>query len=271
MKQERRKPKMDAEAGVSSPLGVVIAHQDRSVMQMVSDAIDQRRVRLAYQPVVLARDTKKIAFHEGLVRVLDLGNRVIPAKDFIAQVEATTLGRQLDCIALETGLKVLASQPTLRLSINMSARSIGFHPWKAALRRGLAIYPNIASRLILEISESSAMLVPDIVVAFMEEFQRDGVAIAMDNFGSGQMAIRYFREFCFDIVKIDRQFIRGIERDPDTQAIVAALISMSKHFNMFTVAEAVETVAEAECLRSLGIDCFQGFLFGAPQMKQTFS
>jgi EAL domain-containing protein (putative c-di-GMP-specific phosphodiesterase class I) len=115
------------------------------------------------------------------------------------------------------------------------------------------------------------MLVPEIVVAFMEEFQREGVAIAMDNFGSGPMAIRYFRDFFFDIVKIDRQFIRSIEKDPDTQAIVGALISMSKHFNMFTVAEAVETVAEAECLRGLGIDCFQGFLFGAPQMKQSFS
>lgn len=271
MIHDRAKPKIDVEAGFASPLGVVINHQDRSVMQMVSDAVDQRRVRLAYQPVVLAHDTQKVAFHEGLVRVLDPSNRVIPAKEFIAHVETTTLGRQLDCIALEAGLKALADHPTLRLSINMSARSIGFQPWKAALRRGLSVYPHIASRLILEISESSAMLVPDIVVAFMEEFQREGVAIAMDNFGSGQMAIRYFREFFFDIVKIDRQFIRSIEKDPDTQAIVGALISMSKHFNMFTVAEAVETVAEAECLRGLGIDCFQGFLFGAPQMKQSFS
>lgn len=85
------------------------------------------------------------------------------------------------------------------------------------------------------------------------------------------MAIRYFREFFFDIVKIDRQFIRAINTDPDAQAIVGALISMSTHFNMFTVAEAVETVAEAETLRALGINCLQGFLFGAPSMKDVFS
>ncbi len=271
MIHERRTSKLHAEAGVTSPLGVVIGHQDRSVLTMVGDAIAQRQVRLAYQPVVLAQNPKQIAFYEGLARVLDPAKRVIPAKEFITQVEATPLGRQLDCIALELGLTALRTHPRLRLSINMSARSIAYQPWKAALRRGLSIAPDISSRLILEISESSAMLVPDIVTAFMEEFQREGVAVAMDNFGSGQMAIRYFREFFFDIVKIDRQFIRGINSDPDAQAIVGALISMSKHFNMFTVAEAVETVAEAEVLRALGIDCFQGFLFGSPSMKHNFS
>lgn len=271
MIHERRKPTIGVKAGLASPLGVMVAGQDHDVIAMVSQALDQKRLRLAYQPVVLARDPSKIAFYEGLVRVLDPGNRVIPAKDFITQVETASLGRQLDCVALEIGIRALASHPRLRLSINMSARSIGYQDWKAVLRQGLAKYPAIASRLILEISESSAMMVPEIVVAFMDEFQRDGIAIALDNFGSGQMAIRYFREFFFDIVKIDRQFTRGIDQDPDGQAIVSALIGMSKHFNMVTVSEAVETVAEAETLRNLGVDCFQGFLFGAPSMKEVFS
>jgi EAL domain-containing protein (putative c-di-GMP-specific phosphodiesterase class I) len=206
-----------------------------------------------------------------LVRVLDPSNRVIPARDFIEHVETSALGRQLDCISLEIGLRALAQKPQLRLSINMSARSIGYQDWKAVLRKGLSRDASVAKRLILEISESSAMMVPEIVVAFMDEFQREGIAIALDNFGSGQMAIRYFRDFYFDVVKIDRQFTRNIDQDPDGQAIVAALISMSKHFNMFTVAEAVETVAEAQALRDLGVDCFQGYLFGAPTMKEVFS
>ena len=271
MTHHRKSQNLHSDAGKNSPLGVAIGHQDRALLDMVGDAIAQKQVRLAYQPVVLAKNPKQIAFYEGLVRVMDAAKRVIPAKDFMAQVETTTLGRQLDCIALELGMTALKDHPHLRLSVNMSARSIGYQPWKAALRRGLSLRPDIASRLILEISENSAMLVPDIVTAFMEEFQREGVAIALDNFGSGQMAIRYFREFFFDIVKIDRQFIRAINTDPDAQAIVGALISMSTHFNMFTVAEAVETVAEAETLRALGINCLQGFLFGAPSMKDVFS
>ncbi len=271
MLHERGKPKIDAAAGLASPLGAAIEGIERSTLDMVRDAIAQKRLRLAYQPVVTAADPAKVAFYEGLIRILDQSHRVIPAKDFIGAVESTEMGRQIDCIALEAGLRALASHNNLRLSINASARSIGYGPWVQTLRRGLAVAPDIGGRLILEISESSAMLVPEIVIAFMDEFQREGIAVALDNFGSGQMAIRYFREFFFDIVKIDRQFIRDIDTHPENQTLVAALISMAGHFGMFTVAEAVETPEEAGLLQSMGIDCFQGYLFGAPSMKTIFT
>lgn len=267
---QRAKPIIDAEAGYASPLGAAMDAIDRSTFDMVREAIAQKRLRLAYQPIVTAANPAKIAFYEGLIRILDTAHRVIPAKDFMLAVEGNEMGRQIDCIALEAGLRALAAHPNLRLSINMSARSIGYPVWVQILRRGLALAPDIGGRLILEISEQSAMTLPEIVVSFMDEFQRDGIAVALDNFGSGQMAIRYFREFFFDIVKIDRQFIRSIDQHPENQTLVAALVSMSKHFGMFTVAEAVETPEEAGALQSLGIDCFQGYLFGAPSMKPIF-
>ena len=74
----------------------------------------------------------------------------------------------------------------------------------------------------------------------------------------------------FDILKIDGQFIRNIHRDPDNQALAKALISIGKHFEMVTVAEFVETPEEAECLRLLGVDCQQGYLYGAPTMKPAW-
>ena len=125
MQPEQRKPKIDASAGVASPLGVMISQQDRETMSMVREAIDTRRMRLAYQPVVLARDPDRVAFHEGLIRVLDSNGRVIPAKDFIGAVEDTDIGREIDCIALELGLGTLARHPSMRLSINMSATAAG--------------------------------------------------------------------------------------------------------------------------------------------------
>jgi EAL domain-containing protein (putative c-di-GMP-specific phosphodiesterase class I) len=108
------------------------------------------------------------------------------------------------------------------------------------------------------------------VVAFMDSLQQEGVAFALDDFGSGYTAIRYFKDFLFDILKIDGQFIRNINNDPDNAALTAALLSIGKHFQMLTVAEMVETVEEAELLRSLGVDCLQGFLFGAPSVKPKF-
>ncbi len=267
---DRRKPKLDAIVGVSSPLGAAISYNDQATMTMVRDAIDTRRLRLAYQPVVLACDPTKIAFHEGLIRVLDPTGRIIPAKDFVAAIEHNEMGREIDCAALEMGLATLAKHPEMRISINMSARSIGYARWLRVLQKGLAFSPTIGERLILEISESSAMLVPEVVISFMEALHDEGVAFALDDFGSGYMAIRYFRDFLFDILKIDGQFIRDINNDPDNSAIAAALLSIGKHFRMLTVAAMVETVAEAELLRTLGVDCMQGFLFGAPTVKPAF-
>jgi EAL domain-containing protein (putative c-di-GMP-specific phosphodiesterase class I) len=267
---ERGKPKIDAQAGVASPLGVAISANDRATMAMVRQAIDQKRLRLAFQPVVLARDPAKVAFHEGLMRVLDSTGRVIPAKDFMDAVESHEIGREIDCAALEIGMAALAKYPRLRISINMSARSIGYARWMQTLRRGLSVSATIGERLILEITESSAMLVPEIVVAFMDDLKAEGIAFALDDFGSGYTAIRYFKDFFFDILKIDGQFIRNIDKDADNQALTRALLSIGKHFQMFTVAEAIETNEEAQVLQALGVDCLQGFLFGAPTLKPNF-
>lgn len=271
MPSDQRKPKIDATAGLASPLGVMISHQDRETLAIVRDAIDTRRIRLAYQPVVLAREPDRVAFHEGLIRVLDPSGRIIPAKDFIGAVEDTEIGREIDCIALEMGMGALARHSDIRLSVNMSARSIGYPRWTRIFRKGLSAEPTVGERLILEITESSAMRVPELVTAFMEECQAEGVAFALDDFGSGYTAIRYFKDFFFDILKIDGQFIRNIHRDPDNAALTAALLSIGKHFRMFTVAEAVETPEEAQFLINLGVDCLQGYLFGAPSLKPAFA
>jgi EAL domain-containing protein (putative c-di-GMP-specific phosphodiesterase class I) len=261
----------EAGSGMHSPLGVALSMADRETLTMVEDAVRTRRVALAYQPVVLARDPGRVAFHEGLIRVLEPNGRIIPAGDFMPAIEAHHLGREIDCLALEMGLRELASHPDLRLSINMSARSIGYPRWVQVLRHGIDSGPTVGERLILEITESSAITVPEIVIAFMEEFQQKGVAFAMDDFGAGQTAIRYFKDFYFDILKIDGQFTRRIHRDPDNRALLSAMISIGRHFEMFTVAEAVETPEEAECLRELGVDCLQGFLFGAPSVQPPWA
>ena len=252
---------------MASPLGVAISAGDQETIAMVKEAVRTRRLRLAYQPVVLTRDTGRVAFYEGLIRVQEPNGRIIPAGDFINAAEGHELGREIDCAALEYGLATLAKHPQLRISINMSARSIGYPRWMWVLKKALDQNPTVGERLILEITESSAMLVPELVLAFMDEVQRKGVAFALDDFGSGFTAIRYFKDFLFDILKIDSQFIRNIHRDPDNQALTGVLLSIGRHFEMFTVAEGVESPEEAACLQALGVDCQQGYLYGAPTVK----
>ncbi len=250
-----------------SPLVHAVTERDRGIQGMVRDAIAHRNVLLAFQPVVQAAEPYRPAFWEGLIRILDSSGRVIPARDFINDVETTELGRQIDCLALELGLATLADHPGLRLSINMSARSIGYPRWTETLDRGLRRDPTVAERLILEITESSAMVMPDTVQVFMADMQHRGLSFALDDFGAGYTAFRYLREFYFDILKIDGQFIRNIHDNPDNQVLTQALISIARHFEMFTVAEYVETAEDAEFLSAIGIDCMQGYYFGAPTTR----
>lgn len=256
-----------AKLDVSSPLDQALARRDGSTMQMVTDAVRQRQVVLAFQPIVQASRPDHVAYYEALIRVLDETGRIIPAREFISAVEETEIGRILDCIALEKGLVALEQEPSLRLAVNMSARSIGYQKWMRTLSRGLARNPLIAERLILEITESSAMLVPELVVTFMQDLQSRGISFALDDFGAGYTAFRYFKHFHFDILKIDGQFIRGIAQDSDNQVVTRAILLVAQQFDMFTVAEFVETAEDATFLAQMGVDCLQGYYFSAPTVS----
>ena len=265
--RRERAVRADIGAEHGDPLSSAVAARDRSVLDMVDAATRHRQVKLAWQPVVPAGRPDQPAFYEGLARVMDETGRIIPARDFIAAIETRETGRIVDCLALEMGLKTLSEYPDLRLAINMSARSIGYRRWMRSLHRGLAQDPTIAERLILEITEGSAMLVPELVTGFMSDLQQQGVSFALDDFGAGQTAFRYLRDFYFDILKVDGQFIRGIADDPDNQVLTAALLSIGEQFDMVTVAESVETARDAEFLTRMGFDCLQGYHFGAPGMR----
>ena len=263
MPGHRKRMMADMVPGTDSPLNFAVSSRDQQTIDMVAAAIRHKQVLLAYQPVMQARDHGKVAFYEGLIRVLDETGRVIPAGDFMDKIENSELGRELDTLALNKGLRALHENPDLRLSINMSARSIGYKPWNRALDRWLRQNELIGERLILEITESSAMMVPELVIDFMDRLQMQGICFAMDDFGAGYTALRYFKEFCFDLIKIDGQFIQGISGDPDNQVMTAALIAIAKQFDMLTVAEFVENKEDAETLTRLGVDCLQGYHFAA--------
>jgi EAL domain-containing protein (putative c-di-GMP-specific phosphodiesterase class I) len=254
-----------------SPITAAVEEADRQTIAMVREALENRRARLAWQPVMMGRDPTRVAFYEGLIRLMDPTGRVIPARDFMGAVETDELGRMIDCTALRMGLETLKREPGLRLSVNMSARSIGYPRWSEILKRGLAGNPTLAERLILEITESSAMLMPEIVIAFMDGLQRKGISFALDDFGAGYTAFRFFKEFSFDLVKIDGQFVRNIDADADNQVLTQALMSIGRQFDMFTVAESVETPQEAAWLQAAGIDCMQGYLFGLPASRPVWN
>ncbi len=249
----------------NSPLDYAQKKRKEPVIDIVTRAIARRNVLLAYQPIVHSSNPLKPAFYEGLIRIMDDTREIIPARDFISIVETLETGRIIDCLALELGLNALSESPTLRLSINMSARSIGYPRWMETLEKGLSMDGTIAERLILEITEDSAMMMPELVKVFMANLHKRGISFALDDFGAGFTAFRFLKQFHFDIVKIDGQFIRNINEDPDNQVLTTALVAIANQFDMLSVAECVETPEEMSYLQNLGLDCLQGYVIGRPE------
>ena len=271
MPRPKRQDRKIRTAANTDPLSAAVHLRDAQTIQMVRDALRHQEVLMAYQPILRSADQHQVAFYEGLIRVLDETGRVIPARDFVPLVEETELGRMLDTLALRMGTTALRHHPGLRLSINMSARSIGTKSWRKTLDRALSGDPTIGERLILEISEHSAMLLPELVIDFMAEMQRKGVCFAMDNFGGGAFTIRHFKDFLFDILKIDGQFIQGLADDADNQVVTGALVSVARQFDLVTVAQNVERAQDAAAAQTLGVDCLQGFYFSAPTTQPDWS
>ncbi|MCK4862439.1 MAG: EAL domain-containing protein [Rhodobacteraceae bacterium] len=230
----------------------------------VFSALNDNRVELFYQPIVRSDTNNFVAFYEGLARIKMPEGAIISAGQFMPFVENTALGTRLDRRVLRLALKQLEENPDIRLSINMSVLSMRNSGWLAILESAKF---NVCERLIIEITEGAAMSDVELTTSFMHRVRRKHCSIALDDFGTGATSFRYFKDFLFDFVKIDGLFIRDLGYDKDNQVLVQALIDISKHFDMVTVAEFIETDGEAEMAAKLGVDCLQGYLIGEPTAR----
>lgn len=233
----------------------------------VAQALVQNRVTFHYQPVVNALRPDFPAFFEMLARLTLPDGKILPASAFMPVIEGDELGRVIDRHALQSAFAALRDNPALRVSVNMSPLSMGDAGWLETFDRTAAGVdgPAICGRLILEITETAAISQSAQTLDFMNHVRSSGCAFAIDDFGAGATGFRHFRDFRFDMVKIDGDFVVNVHKSPDAQILIECLMTAAKHFEMFAVAERVECEADADWLRSRGIDCFQGYLYGRPQ------
>ncbi|MBP7242118.1 EAL domain-containing protein [Amaricoccus sp.] len=251
-------------AGEPPLAGVAPTESPARVRFAVAQALAQGRVIFHYQPVVRADAPGFPAFFEMLARIALPGDRTLPAAAFMPQVEDGPLGRAVDLLALEAALAALAADPTLRLSVNMSPLSMGDPDWLAAIATAAARDPRVTARLIVEVTETAALATADLTRDFMAHVRGCGCAFALDDFGAGATGFRHFRDFRFDMVKIDGAYVQGVAGSPDSRVLVECLVRLARHFEMTVVAERVESDADVAWLRAAGVDCLQGYRFGRP-------
>lgn len=230
------------------------------------EAIRAGAASAAFQPVVDSRAPGRVMFSEALIRLVRPDGGETPAGAFMPALARFGLAPEADIAMLRLGFAALVADPSLRLSVNLSARSLGAPAWREAFEAETARAPLAAERLIIEISEDTVEEdLPDLLGAAALT-RAAGAALALDDFGAGRTSFRRLRDLRFDIVKIDGAFVRGVESHPDNRVLIAALTEIARRFDMMVVAEHVETAAEARTLADIGVDGFQGFLFGAPAL-----
>jgi len=255
------------ERGMKSPLAHVEEAMFRTTAETVDAAVKSGNCGLAFQPVVHAKTPEKPAFYEGLIRIYDPAKRVIPARDFIALVENTETGRKIDCEVLKRTLRTLEKVPGLQLSLNVSARSIGYAPWTDRLYKALRNKPDLVKRMTIEISEKSAMQLPEITARFVNDLRKKGVRFLLDDFGAAQSSFQDLRDIGFGMIKIDGRYIQGIALKPGNQAVVLTMCAMGRFMKKRIIATRVEREDDMLWLQRAGIDAFQGYLFGIPTLN----
>ena len=224
--------------------------------------------RLYYQPQ-LDRNGRVIGA-EALIRCFDADGAMISPAAFIPLAEETGLIVPIGEWVLETGcaqLRAWQAEPAtagLTLSINVSARQ--FHQpdfvgkVAAAVERS-RIRPG---GLKIELTESVVLGDIETTVLRMRQIKALGVRFALDDFGTGYSSLSYLKRLPFDQLKIDQAFVRDMEKDTSSEAIVRAILALSRSLELEVVAEGVETAAQHELLLTRGCELFQGYLFGRP-------
>jgi len=229
--------------------------------ERVQRALRDNRLCFAYQPVVDAA-TGAVDYYECLLRMIDDDGRVIAAGDFVAAIEQLGFIRLIDRFVLERAIEEATKYPDVCLGFNISGLTATDRAWLRGASAILQGKRDVASRLVVEITETAALHDIDESAGFVTTLRDLGCRIALDDFGAGHTSLQHLQSLAVDTVKIDRSFIRNIATSPESHIFLRHLLGLAKSFGFTTVAEGVETAEEAEILRREGVDYFQGYYFG---------
>jgi diguanylate cyclase (GGDEF)-like protein len=225
------------------------------------DAIENDGLQLLYQPIV-NKSGESLVGVEALCRWTHPTRGEIPPSEFIAVAEHSGLIIELGAWVLRRACLDGNSWPDLTVAVNVSPLQFRRSDFYSLVERTLADTRFDPARLEIELTESVLLGNVDSAEAAMLRLKELGVQVALDDFGTGYSSLLYLRRFPFDKLKIDRSFVRSIEKAPDAAAIVHAVVGLGRGLGMKVTAEGVETADQQLFLRAAGVHSMQGFRFG---------
>jgi len=250
------------------------AHSRLSMENALFHAVERGELLLHYQPLISAR-SGRLAGVEALLRWQHPDYGLVSPGQFIPMAEETGLIDSIGEWVLHTACRqmdrwYLRGLPRIAVSVNVSSRQFRqdslAHTIKAVLD-DTGFDPKL---LELELTESVLMDDIDRSKTILAELKALGVSIALDDFGTGYSSLSYLKGFQLNTLKIDRTFIAELTTSEATASIVRATIGLGKGLRLRTIAEGVETRAQADSLVQQGCDVLQGFLFAHPMEPDAF-
>ncbi|GAA4757581.1 hypothetical protein GCM10023264_27150 [Sphingomonas daechungensis] len=233
-------------------------------------ALDKDQLKLFYQPLIDLK-SGEVAGFEALARWEHEDRGEISPTEFIPVAEESGLILQLGRWAMHRAADTLAEwdrkagEPLpCYVGVNLSAIQVARDDIAAVVSSALKSSGLTGDRLTLELTESSIVQDPARATRVFDALKSLEATVAMDDFGTGYSSLAYLQRLPIDVLKIDRSFVTGMMIDPDSVAIVRAVLSLADALGMSTTAEGIETVELATTLATLGCASGQGFYFAKP-------
>lgn len=240
------------------------SRQQMGLANYLRKAIHENRLRLAFQPVIESR-TGKVAHYEALLRLIGEDGKISSAGALVPVAERMGLIDVIDQLVLEMVVKELTLSPNVTLALNVSNLTTDNERWMEHFTRLLQKHPDVAPRMIVEITETAAQRDLRQTAYFVASVQAQGALVALDDFGSGYTSFRQLKALSVDMVKIDGAFIKDLVDNADNRFFVKTLLDFTNGFGLKSVAEYVENGETAKMLMDLGIHYMQGYYFGKPE------
>jgi PAS domain S-box-containing protein/diguanylate cyclase (GGDEF)-like protein len=232
----------------------------------LKDALKAGHFELFFQPQVRLADYALVGA-EALIRWRHAELGIITPDKFIPVAEETGLITQMGSWVLRAACAQLKAWrqlglPTLRLGVNISGRQFREQDLVGEVSAAIAEAQIDPGALDLELTESMLMTDGEGTLKMLRGLANLGVQLSIDDFGTGYSSLAYLKRFPVNTVKIDRAFVRDLDHDEDGRVIANAIISLAHSLSMKTIAEGVETEAQANLLARNGCDEIQGYLIG---------
>ncbi len=252
------------------PQDFAIARAQFGMETALRRAIENRELRLAYQPICDLATGRIVAF-EALARWTDEQGRRHCPTEFIPVAEESGLIVPLGRWAIDEAARTLAAWDArhgaacgVKFAVNLSAIQLQRDDIAPVLEAALASTGLTGDRFTLELTESAIVTDPDRIAGTMHALKALGTTLAMDDFGTGYSNLAYLQKLPIDVLKIDRSFVTEMLADRDKVSIVRAILSLAQALGMKTTAEGIETNELAQTLAALGCTYGQGYFYAKP-------